>query len=314
MTTYRAFDELMRTLPAEEHGVRMRMANFFFSKPLEEIPSQLCKMNEIKAASDVQGFKRDKTLITAHAVNQDAGVVDSYQHLAPVVDTDQYMMWLRSTVASKGARFVTKRIHGDLLEEEDRLRLEYGVDIIVDAAALGAAELAVDPKVYPLRGALIRVVNDGSRFPIVKEALCVSHDDTAAEDMEDIVFIVPRNDNVLILGGLAQPDVNTLDLTLDSPEIVRMRKRCNDFVPGLENAKYDETPFVQGLRPLTDEGVRVEREPRWKKDGTASRVIHTYGHGGSGFTLSFGCAGDVLTMLRGLEVEIAKSGAVKSNL
>lgn len=113
---------------------------------------------------------------------------------------------------------------------------------------------------------------------------------------------------------MAQPDVHALDLTLDSPEIVRMRKRCNDFVPGLANAEYDETPFVQGLRPLTDENVRVERERRWKIDGTASRVIHSYGHGGSGFTLSFGCAADVLGLLKGLDVEIAASGEVKSHL
>lgn len=111
------------------------------------------------------------------------------------------MEWLRNTITMKGARFITKHINGDLLDQEDKIRLEYGVDAIVNATALGAAELAADPKVYPLRGALIRVVNDGSRFPVVKEALCVSHDNTLAEDMEDIVFIVPRNDKVLILGG-----------------------------------------------------------------------------------------------------------------
>jgi D-amino-acid oxidase len=93
-----------------------------------------------------------------------------------------------------------------------------------------------------------------------------------------------------------------------------MRKRCNDFVPGLADAEYDATPLVQGLRPLTDENVRVERESRLKKDGTPSRVIHSYGHGGSGFSLSFGCAADVLNILKSLEVEIADSGAVKSHL
>jgi D-amino-acid oxidase len=93
-----------------------------------------------------------------------------------------------------------------------------------------------------------------------------------------------------------------------------MRKRCNDFVPGLADAEYDETPFVQGLRPFTDDNVRVEREPRWKRDGTASRVIHTYGQGGAGFSLSFGCAADVLNILKGLEAEVADSAVVKSHL
>ncbi len=44
--------------------------------------------------------------------------------------------------------------------------------------------------------ALIRLVNDGKRFPKVTEALAVTHDNELSSEHEDIVFIVPRNDNV----------------------------------------------------------------------------------------------------------------------
>ena len=54
---------------------------------------------------------------------------------------------------------------------------------------------------YPLRGALIRVVNDGTKFPLVKEALVVAHDYAKRDEDGGIVFIVPRNDRTLILGG-----------------------------------------------------------------------------------------------------------------
>ncbi|KAL0947332.1 hypothetical protein HGRIS_013451 [Hohenbuehelia grisea] len=307
MTSYRALDKLMHTLPAEEHGVRMRAANFFFEQPLTNMPGQLEKMLEIEAEKGIQGFEHDPTLVTKHAVNQKAGVVDSYRHLSPVIDTDQYMAWLRHTVARKGARFVTARITGDLLAQEDKLLSKYGATAIINATGLSAYETASDKTVVPLRGALIRVINDGSRFPKVEEALCVSHDDTHGADAEDIVFIVPRNDKTLILGGLVQPYVHTLDLTIDSPEIVRMRERCNAFVPGLENAQLDPDPFVQGLRPFRDENVRVERERRLKEDGSMSHIIHSYGQGGSGFTLSFGCAADVLEQLEQLEAEIPYS-------
>lgn len=96
------------------------------------------------------------------------------------------------------------------------------------------------------------------------------------------------------LVGLAQPHKYKLNLTLDSPEVVRMRERCNNFVPGLENAEYDpDAPLVQGLRPFRGSNVRVERELRTRKDGSSSRIIHSYGQGGAGFSLSFGCANDV---------------------
>ncbi|KAF8897693.1 FAD dependent oxidoreductase [Infundibulicybe gibba] len=302
MTTYRAMDKLMHTLPVQEHGIRMRMANFFFQERLENMPGQLEKMNEIAAVKD--GFKHDPTLVKTHAVNQEAGVVDSYRHLAPVIDTDQYMDWLKNTVVSKGGRLVTTRVHGDLLQQEDRLLAKYGAQVIINATGLSAYETAADKSVVPLRGALVRVINDGKKFPIVKEALCVSHDDTHGAEAEDIVFIVPRNDRTLILGGLVQPYVHTLDLTIDSPEIIRMRERCNKFVPGLENAELDPVPFVQGLRPFRDTNVRVDREQRLKPNGTTSRIIHSYGQGGSGFTLSLGCAADVLTLLTELEKQV----------
>ena len=136
-----------------------------------------------------------------HAVNQKAGVIDSYQHLAPAIDTDSYMTWLRFLVACKGAQFVTERISGDLLEQEDELLAEFDAQAIIQCTGLSGAELAGDESVYPLRGALIRVVNDGSKFPQLKEALVMAHDYNKRDEDGGIVFIVPRNDRTLILGG-----------------------------------------------------------------------------------------------------------------
>ena len=44
-----------------------------------------------------------------------------------------------------------------------------------------------------------------------------------------------------------------------------------------------------GLRPFRKSGVRLERDQL--SDGRT--VIHNYGHGGAGFTLSWGCAEEV---------------------
>jgi len=47
-----------------------------------------------------------------------------------------------------------------------------------------------------------------------------------------------------------------------------------------------------GLRPFRRSGVRLERDQL--RDGRM--VIHNYGHGGSGFTLSWGCAREVVDL------------------
>lgn len=222
MTSYRAFQKLHNYLPADGatgHGIRPRVANFFFDKPVEQNAEEYEKMLEIEAAKvcpslmsspaelttvQLPGYERDPLLVTKHAVSQQAGVVDAYKHVSPVIDTDAYMLWLRSVVEAKGGKLVTEHVSGDLLEQEDELLQAFDAQYIVNATGLGAFEAAGDKTVYPLRGALIRVVNDGTKFPKVTEALVVANDYAKRDEDGGIVFIVPRNDKTLILGGARQ--------------------------------------------------------------------------------------------------------------
>ena len=53
MTSYRAFTKLQETLPVDGehgHGIRLRVANFFFDKPIEKNEEEYEKMVEIEAA------------------------------------------------------------------------------------------------------------------------------------------------------------------------------------------------------------------------------------------------------------------------
>lgn len=111
------------------------------------------------------------------------------------------MTWLRFVTATKGAQFITERVDGDLLGQEDKLLNRFGAHALIHCTGLGGRDLAVDKTVYPLRGALIKVVNDGTKFPKVTEALVVAHDYEKRDEDGGIVFIVPRNDQTLILGG-----------------------------------------------------------------------------------------------------------------
>ena len=154
---------------------------------------------------------------------------------------------------------------------------------------------------YPIRGGLIRVINDGSDFPKFEHALTITAD--AVHNSSEIVFIVPRNDNILLIGGIAEPEKYELNLTLDSPIIKRMRARCESFLPDLRKARLDaEYPLAQGLRPFRQRNVRAERELRSRKhhsedSAKPSRIVHSYGQGGAGWSLSFGCAADVAALV-----------------
>ncbi|KAJ7159376.1 nucleotide-binding domain-containing protein [Mycena crocata] len=292
MTAYHIWDGIA-SIPylSQASGVRMLPSTFFFPTPVEKDPAQYSKMQEIMA-SGIRGFRRDPRLVDERRCNRTYGVVDAYELLAPVIDTDQAMDWLTQLVGSKGGEFITETITDDLLVVEDTLRARFNADVIVNCTGLQAETLAGDDSVYPIRGGLVRVINDGVMFPKVEAALTITAD--AAHSTNEIIFLVPRSDNILLIGGITEPRKNTLDLTLETPIIKRMRARCEAFFPGLEKARLDpEYPLSQGLRPFRGLNVRVERELR----RPGSRVVHSYGHGGSGWSLSFGCAHDVAMLV-----------------
>ncbi|KAI1851709.1 hypothetical protein JX265_010943 [Neoarthrinium moseri] len=292
MTAYHIWDGIASNpgLSAES-GVRMMPSDFFFPDTIEADPAQYSKMIEIMA-SGVKGFYRGSELLEERRVDPSYGAVDAYELLAPIIDTDKAMVWLTQLVKSKGARYVTETIEDDLLVLEDELCARFSADVIVNCTGLQGQVLAGDESVYPIRGGLIRVINDGSDFPKVEAALTITAD--AVHSANEIIFLVPRNDNILLIGGIAEPHKWDLNLTLDSPIIKRMRKRCEAFLPSLKTARTDpDYPLAQGLRPFRANNVRVERELRKK----TSRIVHSYGQGGAGWSLSFGCAQDVIMLV-----------------
>jgi len=271
-------------------GVFFRPVTFYFKRPIEEDRWQREKMAEL--AGKVRQFKHDPTLIAVNGINPDFGLCDAYTHMAPMVDTDVYMRWISGEGRRAGCRVIERRLAGSLREQEEALQREYGARAIVNCTGLGAAELTAEP-MHPLRGALIRVRNDGGRMPRVTQAHCVSHDGSSQE--RGFVFIVPRGEDMLVLGGLAEPDEWGLDIGLHNYEPIRaMHRRCLEFMPALKDAEIDAAePVRVGLRPFRSPGVRLELEA-----GTG--IVHNYGHGGSGITFSWGCALEVVEQVEQL--------------
>lgn len=283
MVSFERFREMQaRCVP----GVHVRTVNFYFTDAIESNPDDLKKMCEI--AANVPGFKRHPEKTWSDAVSPLYGVVDGYRHLAPMIDTDAYMLWLIAEARRAGIAIEQRQITGSLREQRAALLAQYGADVLICCAGLGTAELS-GASMYPLRGALVRMKNDGTRFPRVTEAHCVSH--KHGSDEQDIVFIVPRGDDMLVLGGLTEPDEWSTDLSLDYGPVREMYERCLAFMPALADGELDPAePVRTGLRPFRHGNVCVEYDPR-------DEVIYNYAHGGSGVTFSWGCAVEVAGLL-----------------
>lgn len=280
--SYAAFAELARN-PAT--GVFLRPVTFYFKRPVADDPPQRMKMEEL--ANIVSGFRHDAALIAENGVSPRLGLRDAYQHLAPMIDTDAYLRWLLGAVRDAGCGVVQRTVSGNLLEQTTRLTQEYGAACVVNCAGLGARALG-DESVFPLRGALVRIRNDGKTMPPLSQAHCVANDGSG-----QFLFVVPRGVDLLVLGGLAEPDEWGLDIGLHNYEPIReMLHRCIEFLPVLAEAQIDPAePVRVGLRPFRVAGVRLE------VDEGDCRLVHNYGHGGSGVSLSWGCAVEVANLV-----------------
>jgi D-amino-acid oxidase len=168
------------------------------------------------------------------------------------------------------------------VEERELTALEQAdpeADVVVDCAGLGAAALTGDDALVPVRGQVVVVGQVG-----VQEWLL------AQSDPETLTYVVPR-ERTVVLGGTAQ--VGALDLEPDPATAQAVLQRCTALVPALQDAPV--LGHRVGLRP-TRPSVRLEAGSL--TDGRP--VVHDYGHGGAGVTLSYGCAADVVRLVAAL--------------
>jgi D-amino-acid oxidase len=174
---------------------------------------------------------------------------------APLVEMARYLPWLSAQV-----RFVRRRVAA--LDEALA-----AAPVVVNATGLGAGALAGDPAVHPVRGQIVLVENPG-----LDESLRTPD-----------AYVHPRRGDV-VLGGTFEAGAR--DTTPDPDTRAAILARCRSLVPALAGARLLADRV--GLRPARDGGPRVEAVA--VPGGT---VVHAYGHGGAGMTLSWGCAAEV---------------------
>ena len=188
----------------------------------------------------------------------------------PLMDTTIYLDYLVNRFVAAGGS-VAANTHFAKLDEVDQQ-----FALVVNCAGIGARELVRDTDLEPHRGQIAIV-------PRIKDLpYAVVCDDAP------LMYAIPRR-NDCVLGGTN--DLND-DLVVDSATTARIVAECTR---ALKIEKPNVLTERVGLRPFRKSGVRVERDQL--RDGRT--VIHNYGHGGAGFTLSWGCAEEVFELATG---------------
>lgn len=200
-----------------------------------------------------------------------AGYLSGWRYTAPVVDMPTYLDYLTRRLTGAGGK-----LEVGVVTSLDEATTQ--APVAVNCAGVGARQLVPDPEVTPIRGQLLVVDNPGI------ERFFAEYDQGT-----ELTYVFPQGDHV-VLGGTAHPGRS--DRTPDPDAAEGILRRCVDVEPALAGVRV--RGHRVGIRPGRSR-VRLERV-----DFGDRHVIHNYGHGGSGVTLSWGCATEVLDLVKAL--------------
>lgn len=189
-------------------------------------------------------------------VDPPGAYADAWSFLTPIVDMPRYLGWLAERVLEAGGT-VTRMALSRLPD----------APLVVNCSGLGSRVLAGDGTTTPVRGQVVVVEQVGV--------------DEWWLDGVGPTYVVPRETDIVLGGTDGDGDWSRTPSPATAQEIVR---RTGELVPEVRGARVLQHKV--GLRPARPQ-VRLER---------VGDVIHCYGHGGAGVTLSWGCADEVAAL------------------
>jgi D-amino-acid oxidase len=260
--------ELVRTLAMTSYHAFARLAHEHPESGVSLVTlTQLYKRPE----AEPDWLTEDHAFRRLAAQELPVGFRDGYTVRVPFIDTSRYMPYLQGVFAAQGGVIVTRELRhlSEVVNDNN---------IVVNCAGLGARQLVDDPAVYPIRGQII-----------LTEKL--AEDVFIADDTHDHLptYIYSRAHDCLLGGTVEEHDWNE---HVSEATHVSILQRCTALEPRLADVAIKGRAV--GLRPGRHR-IRLELVV---EAGTGIIVIHNYGHGGSGFTVSWGCAEQVAVLLQ----------------
>lgn len=185
------------------------------------------------------------------------------------IDMSVYLPWLAALFVERGGAL--ELLPAPLRNLQELAALP--APVIFNCSGLGARLMCPDPLVVPMKGQVILT------RPIPGMDWSISG---------DRFYIYPRKSDTVI-GGTAERGVYSDHV---DPGVVDLLISGNQrILPELDESWVIGS--YSGLRPYRDESIRLETEG---VDGKL--IVHNYGHGGAGVTLSWGSAELAMELVR----------------
>ncbi|ASW74350.1 amino acid oxidase [Chryseobacterium piperi] len=187
------------------------------------------------------------------------GAETAYVATVPLAEPWLYLPNLFERFLANGGMF--EKLEIDTLKQLSELDA-----YVVNCTGLGAKSICQDEELLPMRGQILRT----EQFDVHS---CVN------STRNNALSYVIRRSTDCIIGGTDY--LNDWNMETDDHDTNLILTRFHEAGISMENPVILEK--VVGLRPKRHE-VRFTFDPQYPN------VFHNYGHGGSGFTVAWGCA------------------------
>ncbi len=189
----------------------------------------------------------------------------------PIAEPHKHLPFLMQRFQERGGRI-------DIGDVKSLSEISGKSRIIVNCTGLEAKHLVGDDSLFPIRGQIVVVKNPG-----INRSVTIEADD---HHSEHATYTIARSEDV-ILGGVAM--TGNWETSIDEATVNGIIARCSFIEPSL--AAPHILQHKAGLRPGRTE-IRLESQQL----SDSCTVIHNYGHGGSGYTVNWGCAAEVVAL------------------
>ncbi len=265
LTTYERLCELARDSQTGVSMIEIRQFTRTGEIPVPDWAKNLGTVPLSVIPSVVEGSRGEVGSSNSPSASPARIFTSGYALTVPLTDTTIYLDYLTDRFRKAGG--MLQSTHINKLEEIPR-----DFDLIINCAGIGARDLVHDSDLEPHRGQVAIV----SKLDLTEAVVC---------DDAPLIYAIPRANDCLF-GGTNSLSDSREPSPADTDGII---SECSRLL-GIKPSRV--TAVKVGLRPFRKSGVRLNSEKL--HDGRT--IIHNYGHGGAGFTLSWACAEEVYTL------------------
>ena len=227
-----------------------------------------------------------------------AGYLHAWMFQTPIVDSPKMLEALLEEVTQHPDSNVDVETgeYYESVEHMQEVAQSLDCDTVINCSGLGSRKLCQDGQLVGGRGVLLQLERQdcprrASMQDMEKDAVLMTDSPPWGSETNPC-YVIPRGDIIAVGGTYLEGDGHP---ELRDSERTQLMQNAKILGVDIANAKIrGEWTGFRPSRPTT----RCEEEPP-SPGGTTNpvRVIHSYGHGGSGWTVNVGAAKEVANIL-----------------